>query len=358
MPARTSYTAAHKLAVCKYAEEFGNRAAGRKFDIDEKNIRRWRKSTEVLKAMPAKKKAMRGGKPNWPELEDKLYGWVKDLRAQGHAISTTTLRLKAREFAREMKISDFLASNSWAHRFMRRKELSIRRRTHIAQRLPDELEEKTMAFQRFILKRRREHTYPLSRIGNADQTPLTFDVPHSTTINEKGVKSVNIVTTGHEKDRFTVMLSCTADGGKLPPYVIFKRKTLPKGDFPKGVIVRAQEKGWMDQRLMEDWLNVVWGRRVSGISNKRSLLVLDAFRCHYSDSTKEKMRSRKIDLAVIPGGMTSILQPLDVGVNKPFKDRLRHLWSEWSINGEKKQTKGGRTQKVDLPTICQWIGKA
>jgi len=45
------------------------------------------------------------------------------------------------------------------------------------------------------------------------------------------VKTVSIRTTGHEKSHFTVMLlllACTADGGKLPPYIVFKRKTLPK----------------------------------------------------------------------------------------------------------------------------------
>lgn len=38
---------------------------------------------------------------------------------------------------------------------------------------------------------------------------------------------------GHEKDRFTVMLGCTADGGKLPPYVVFKRKTLSGATRPR-----------------------------------------------------------------------------------------------------------------------------
>ncbi|KAJ8285593.1 hypothetical protein GJAV_G00028610 [Gymnothorax javanicus] len=36
------------------------------------------------------------------------------------------------------------------------------------------------------------------------------------------------------------MLSCTADRGKLPPYIVFKKKTLPKEKFPAGIIVRAQ----------------------------------------------------------------------------------------------------------------------
>ena len=81
-------------------------------------------------------------------------------------------------------------------------------------------------------------------------------------INSKGDKSVSIKTTGHEKDRFTVMLTCTADGGKLAPLVVFKRKTLPKETFPKEV--RVHPKGWMDERLVLDWLDTVWGRRDGG----------------------------------------------------------------------------------------------
>ena len=99
--------------------------------------------------------------------------------------------------------------------------------------------------------------YELSLIGNADQTPLTFDMPSNSTVDSKGTKSVSIMTTGHEKDRFTVMLACLGDGTKLPPYVVFKRKTLPKDlVLPRGIHVRAQAKGWMDESLVEDWLNI------------------------------------------------------------------------------------------------------
>jgi hypothetical protein len=53
-----------------------------------------------------------------------------------------------------------------------------------------------------------------------------------------------------------------------------------------------------------------------------TMLVYDSFRDHLEKSVKEKFYNGNIDLAVIPGGLTSICQPLDVAINKPFKDNL------------------------------------
>lgn len=45
---------------------------------------------------------------------------------------------------------------------------------------------------------------------------------------------------------FTVMLAVLADGIKLPPYVVLKRKTMLKEQLPTGIIVRCQNQdGWL-----------------------------------------------------------------------------------------------------------------
>ena len=45
-----------------------------------------------------------------------------------------------------------------------------------------------------------------------DETPLYFDMPVSHTIRKKGERQIRVKSTGAEKRRFTVVLSCTASG--------------------------------------------------------------------------------------------------------------------------------------------------
>ena len=108
----------------------------------------------------------------------------------------------------------------------------------------------------------------------------------------------------------------------FPPTLCLSEKLKPKDlVLGRGIHVRAQAKGWMDESLVKDWLNSVWSK-VGGLLRERNLLVWNSFRAHLSD-VKRALKNSRTDVAVIPGGMTSLVQPLDVGVNKPFKDNLR-----------------------------------
>ena len=152
----------------------------------------------------------------------------------------------------------FVASAGWCTRFMEQHGLTLRQRTKLSQKLPADLEAKVDSFQRFIIKLRKRHNYELGQIGNMDETPMTFDLPGNRTVHAKGEKTVLVKTTGHEKTHFTEVLICIAEGTKLKPLIIFKRKTLPKdAKFPPGVIVRAQQKGWMDEDGVQFWLKNV-----------------------------------------------------------------------------------------------------
>ena len=131
-------------------------------------------------------------------------------------------------------------------------------KTKIAQKLPEDLEEKITSFHRFVIKQHKDTNYKLVHIGNMDETPVWFDMPSPRTVNARGERTVLVNTTGHEKCRFTAVLSCLADGTKLKPMVIFKRKTIPKENFPAGVVVHCHLKGWMDEEGLKIWVQKVW----------------------------------------------------------------------------------------------------
>ncbi|CAF90362.1 unnamed protein product [Tetraodon nigroviridis] len=221
--------------------------------------------------------------------------------------------------------------------------------------MPSEVEHKVMKLQKFVIDLRKGQQFHLGAIGHMDETPMFFDLPGNRTVDLNGTSTVPIKTSGAEKQHFTIILSCLADGIKLKPAVVFKRKTMPKEKLPKDIIVFVQEKGWVDERVLFGWLREVWFKRPGALLNGKSMLVWDIFHAHLLDSVKSELKRNRTYQCVIPGGCTSLLQPLDVCLNKPFKVPMRQKWNEWMVNGEKQLTKVGNLKRLELATVCQWI---
>ena len=138
---------------------------------------------------------------------------------------------------------------------------------------------------------------------------MYFDTVPGKTLHTCGAKTIKVHTTGAEKRHLTVVLSCTALGEVLPLMIMFKGKRALKDiTTPPHFVVCVQPKGWMDEIKMGRWIYEVWAKYTKCDS---SLLVLDSFRGHITESY-EKYKETNTTVCVIPGGCTSILQPLDV----------------------------------------------
>ena len=61
------------------------------------------------------------------------------------------------------------------------------------------------------------------------------------------------------------------------------------------------------------------------------LLGLDSYRVHMMASVVHLIQELGVEVEYIPGGCTSICQPLDVGVNKPLKVQIRRKWNDWMV---------------------------
>lgn len=86
-----------------------------------------------------------------------------------------------------------------------------------------------------------------------------------------------------------------------------------------------------------------------------SLLVLNSFRGHLISSMEPMLVGMRIDPAVIPRGLTSVLHQLDVNINKPFKDNLHKLYVEWMASRDHCLTPTGQIKRPSLELTCQWI---
>ena len=83
----------------------------------------------------------------------------------------------------------------------------------------------------------------MNLIINMDETPMFFDMVPEQMISKKGVKKVRVRSSGAQKKKLTVTLTCTGDGRMLPALAIFKGKRKLKFKPPEYVHVAVQKKG-------------------------------------------------------------------------------------------------------------------
>ena len=104
----------------------------------------------------------------------------------------------------------------------------------------------------------------------------------------------------------------------------------------------------------KDWIR----KNLRFTPHQRALLVWDSFRGHLTDAVKDLLARRNVDVAVIPGGLTSNLQPLDKCINKPFKAKLRMLYDTWMVNGPFTYTPSGKKRAPSKELVLTCIDRA
>ena len=228
---RKSYDLKFKQSVIKYAEENRNREAGRIFFIDENMVRRWRKklseiSDKSSSSSQSKMRKLSGGgrKPVLGNLEEELLEKIIDEREKHHHVPCKLITVWAQQLANEHNLHEFRASRGWLFNFMQRSNLSIRRRTTTGQTMPKDGLAKIANFVKFCEKQRNTFDFALGNIVNMDETPIWADMPSETTVDQRGLKTVPIKSTLHEKQRITVCLAIKADGSEMKPFVVIPGK--------------------------------------------------------------------------------------------------------------------------------------
>ena len=101
-----------------------------------------------------------------------------------------------------------------------------------------------------------------------------------------------------------------------------------------------------------DWIRSTFPRDNDG---RRRLLVWDSCQVNLTAAVRQALLRCEIDVAVIPGGLTPLVQLLDVSINRPFKMRVRHMWEDWMIHGEPSLTPTGHCHVLSKEVLVQWL---
>jgi hypothetical protein len=155
-----------------------------------------------------------------------------------------------------------------------------------------------------------------------DETQFLVDSIPTTTLNAIGARQVDIETTGNEKDRMSVVITCTLSDLMLPTYVILKNlKYDPKCAIPNDIISEASGiggTGFMNENLMVKYIDKVLKPY---LKDRPCLLIFDKLKAHKTDIFLDYMKKNNIQQFLIDAGFTSELQPVDVCINEKTNEK-------------------------------------
>ncbi|KEY68826.1 hypothetical protein S7711_09825 [Stachybotrys chartarum IBT 7711] len=170
----------------------------------------------------------------------------------------------------------------------------------------------------------------LYRILNLDETPIPFEYLDG---------HINSLHLGDGRHR-------------LKPKLIFHGMPPPTGRilqeeghlYSPDVTIEFNETAYNNEELfkrsIEEELQNILGQ-------EELLLVMDVVAFHKTRGILDCLRDHRVICAFIPGGCTSLLQPLDTTINRPFKDWLLDATEEYVMQREAE----GKTDCIkDIPT--------
>jgi len=156
-----------------------------------------------------------------------------------------------------------------------------------------------------------------------DETPFFWEYLPRRVATRKLSKTTKGWKRGYDHSRSTLTLAITAAGTFLRPCLVLKRKSAYELQATNdiGLWLTHTANGWMSSETTIGWLKEIL---IPYVNSRQCLLMFDSYQGHINDSVFNFLQKYpNIHLGVIVGGTTARDQPLDIKVNKAFKDECR-----------------------------------
>ncbi|TYZ61432.1 hypothetical protein PybrP1_002782 [[Pythium] brassicae (nom. inval.)] len=149
-------------------------------------------------------------------------------------------------------------------------------------------------------------TYSDPSIFNADETGVYHDDSPTHIIAERGSRKSSKAKGGSSR---------ATPGGSVEEGL---------SALPDGARYAVQTNGWMDRDFWQrHFIDCLWSDYVNSEFRESMALYVDNFKSHTASASVEALADLGTELIPLLANTTAVLQPLDVGVMGPFKQRLR-----------------------------------
>ncbi|XP_062567732.1 uncharacterized protein LOC134229974 [Saccostrea cucullata] len=268
------------------------------------------------------------------EEESSLVEYINHMSTRGFPITRKMLKSHVVAIVKESGRDTLLnldkgPSDKWCRNFFRRYPLLAERTPEAQDKARFRMSNWTVMKQYFTLLEDTVKNLELkdkpSQIFNCDETGFSGkEKSKQKVIVNKGTYAYQQrnLTNSH----ITFLICVAGDGRVLPTYLIFEG-SLPHRNFREGVpanwLYGSSDSGYMDSELFELWFEKIF---IPFCGSRRPvLLTFDNHDSHISLSLLKLSISHDIHIIGLPPHTTHILQPLDVDICGPLKEKLASL---------------------------------
>lgn len=177
--------------------------------------------------------------------------------------------------------------------------------------------------------------YPDALIFNMDETWVSIEKkqPRGYVVHTADTPPISFQPT--EGKHVTLIACISKNAVDVPPVYILptflKDETVEATHGLHGIQYFYQRSGFMTNSIMFYWLAYVFIPHVNTIRRNRyqhALLICDAHLSRHNDAVWNLLKANNIDMVVLPAHVTSVVQPLDVGIFAQYKQQFREFYKE------------------------------
>ncbi|XP_062540998.1 uncharacterized protein LOC134209029 [Armigeres subalbatus] len=254
---------------------------------------------------------------------------------------------------------DSTIGKNWVHRFLKRHPKITKKYTsHLSRSGANVTEDLLRSWFLEVESILAEEGIDLSifgnpkRIFNFDESGFQLVPKDFKALCEQGVENVYMVSNNSDKECFTALFGCNADGDLTPPMILYPGKRISQEivqNVPEGWSVGVSDEGWQTAKtFFENITNDFYPWLVKTGAEFPVVVFPYGHKSHINIELTEFCLNKRIILISLYPNSTRILQPLDRMFFGPFKAIWSKVLKDFLLGKS-----SARVTKVNFPGLLK-----